>query len=119
MEDMTATIDRETTRLRRQVVGVQKLSLKMAKTQFGVGDVTGSSSGAASLIAAKKLAAAQVATTAAAPSRPVVHATFANKGRQVIAGTMRLTPDSRVMIEGIAQDVVDNNADYDDVLDGM
>lgn len=124
MWQITGVMDKETRRMKKQVLGVQSLSRRLAETQITRPDIPGpqatrqyarlASMQAANQNRARMLVGA-VGNRGAA-RRLVTSAQRDNTRREFVITNWRT---GEGYFRDVAQDVVDENADYDDHLGGM
>lgn len=115
---ITDVLDKETKKIARKTMDIQKLSKRLAETQFNVGNPLATSrpmrySDLASMQARNRQRAG--ALLAARGIRPAGGPAGGRRGRdRLVSGELNLTPSGRAFIRGVAKEVFDENDDFDD-----
>lgn len=109
MVQMTSTVGSETKRLRKQVLDVQKAGKNLSRTNFGVGLEK-----AVSTVATGRRLGEGIGRDLALtrPSTPANVAIQQPEKTRLVEGTLDLHPNGRVTIQGLAQDIYDDNEGF-------
>jgi TP901 family phage tail tape measure protein len=124
MFQMTKVMDEEVKKLGKKTMNVQRISRKLASTQFSIGGDAASGADQYKRLASMQAKNQNRARTLAAASSGLPRRNDAPNDRgpkrdRLVSGELDLTPNGRAFIRGVAEEVVEGSSDYDDSTDRM